>query len=78
MSFSKTFVQKLNQCLDDSDAPRSPRERANILSKILDIPRQQAWSLLEGHQPPDDEVLERIAAEFEVDVKWLAAEAVKA
>lgn len=78
MPFSKTFVQKLHKCLDDSDAPSSPRERANILSKILDIPRQQARSLLEGHLPPDDVVLQRIAAEFEVDVKWLAPESVKA
>lgn len=71
---AKAFSQKLNHCLDETDAPASARERAMILCKMLDIPRQQAWALLEGHQVPDEELLNRIASEFEVDVKWLASE----
>lgn len=68
----KTFLERLNHCLDDTEAPISPRERAVILSKLLDIPKQQAFGLLEGHLPPDQSTLERIAAEFEVDPKWLS------
>ena len=67
----KHFAQKLNQCLDESEAPTPVRERANILSKMLDIPKQQAWSILEGQQLPEETLLQRIAAEFEVDTKWL-------
>jgi len=70
----KHFTEKLNHCLDEIDAPASVRERAAILSKSLDIPKQQAWSLLEGLQTPDPALLQKIAAEFEVDVKWLYGE----
>ena len=71
---SKKFAERLNQCLDETDAPTAVRERAAILSKILDIPKQQAWNLLEGLQRPEPEVLEKIAAEFEVEVTWLTGE----
>jgi len=70
----KAFADKLNQCLDEIDAPSSTRERAAILSKSLDIPKQYAWSLLEGQQAPDQALLEKIATEFEVDIKWLSGE----
>lgn len=68
---AKDFAEKLNKCLDESEAPTLVRERAGILSKMLDIPRQQAWSLLEGHIIPEQTLLQRIANEFEVDLKWL-------
>jgi hypothetical protein len=68
---AKEFAAKLHKCLDESDAPSLLRERAGILSKMLDIPRQQAWSILEGQLIPEHSLLQRIAAEFEVDVKWL-------
>ncbi len=71
---AKTFAKKLNHCLDESGAPSSPRDRANVLSKLLDIPRQQAWSLLEGHQAPDEDTIKQIANEFEVDMLWLTSE----
>ena len=70
----KYFAEKLNECLDESEAPAQARERANILSKLLDIPKQQARSILDGHQLPEDGLLERIAEEFEVDRKWLCGE----
>lgn len=70
----KIFSERLNQCLDDTDAPTQLRERVNILSKMLDISKHQASSFLEGHQFPDQETLEKIANEFEVDVKWLAGD----
>ena len=71
---AKQFAQRLNHCLDETDAPASVRERAVILSKMLDIPKQQAWSLIEGHILPDAPLLERIAEEFEVDPKWFSDE----
>jgi hypothetical protein len=68
---AKEFAAKLNKCLDESEAPTLVRERAGILSKMLDIPKQQAWSILEGHIIPEQTLLQRIASEFEVDLKWL-------
>ena len=67
----KRFAQRLNHCLDDTGAPAHTRERAVVLSKILDIPKQQAWGLLEGQQFPDQTLLQRLAAEFEVEPEWL-------
>jgi hypothetical protein len=71
---AKHFADRLNGCLDDTGAPTQMRERAVILGKMLDIPKQQAWSLLEGHQLPDQTLLQKIANEFEVEPKWLAGE----
>lgn len=68
---TKIFTEKLNQCLDEMDAPVSVRERAVILSKILGITKQQAFSLLEGHEFPNSDLLEQMAFEFEVDINWL-------
>lgn len=74
MPLTKRFTEKLNYCLDSMGAPQQIRERASILSKILDLSKQQAWSLLAGQQSPEPDTLERIAAEFEVDLNWLAGE----
>jgi hypothetical protein len=71
---AKQFAEKLNQCLDDTDAPAAVRERALVLGKMLAISKQQAWSLLEGHQLPDAALMQKIADEFEVDVTWLSGE----
>jgi hypothetical protein len=71
---AKQFAERLNYCLNDTGAPHQVRERASILSKMLDIPKQQAWSLLEGHQVPDAVLLQQIADEFEVDAKWLSGD----
>jgi hypothetical protein len=71
---AKHFAERLNSCLDDSGAPSQIRERSVVLGKMLDIPKQQAWSLLEGHQLPNQELLLKIASEFEVDPKWLSGE----
>lgn len=70
----KLFSERLNRCLSETDAPPSVRERAMILSKMIDIPKQIAWSLLEGHQSPDADVVLKIATEFEVDPQWLAGD----
>lgn len=75
MPFSpKIFSDRLNSCLDDTGAPSSIRERALILSKMIDIPKQQAWGLLEGHLMPDQDTIKKIAGEFEVEIQWLTGE----
>ncbi|OGT58285.1 MAG: hypothetical protein A3F14_01860 [Gammaproteobacteria bacterium RIFCSPHIGHO2_12_FULL_43_28] len=71
---AKVFAEKLNNCLDETGAPAQIRERAAILSKMLDISKQQAWSLLEGQQVPEKPLLEKIASEFDVDLHWLSNE----
>lgn len=71
---AKHFANKLNHCLDDMDAPISDRERAVILSKMLNIPKHLAWGFLQGHQLPDTDLLQKIASEFDVDTKWLTGE----
>ena len=70
----RIFSQRLNHCMNEFDAPESARERAVILSKMIDIPKQLAWSYIEGHQFPDEPNLKKIASEFEVDPKWLLGE----
>lgn len=69
---AKQFAQRLNHCLDETDAPISMRERAVILSRMLDIPKHLAWSMIEGHLLPEPDLMVRIANEFEVDLKWLS------
>lgn len=71
---AKHFAERLNHCLDDMGVPAQVRDRATVLSKMLNIPKQQAWSLLEGHQIPDHELMQLIATEFEVDPNWLSGE----
>lgn len=70
----KLFSTRLQDCLDDTGAPTSIRERAVILSRLIDIPKQSAWSMLNGHQVPDPDVLKKLAHEFEVDPQWLSGD----
>lgn len=69
---ARAFAARLQSCLDDTGAPSQIRERAAILSKMLDIPKHEANALLEGREFPSQELLEQIANEFEVDTKWLS------
>jgi hypothetical protein len=71
---TKHFADQLNKILDELDAPSAVRERAVILGKMLDVPKQDAWSMLEGHMLPDAKLLQKIADELEVDVKWLTGQ----
>lgn len=66
---AKVFSEKLNKCLDELGTPTNIRERTSILSKMLHIPKQQAWALLEGHLYPDKILLHEIITELEVDPK---------
>ena len=64
---AKKFAEVLNKHLDELNAPINIRERSIILSKMLYIPKQQAWALLEGHIFPDDDLLQKITTELEID-----------
>ncbi len=68
---AKHFAEQLNKALDDLQMPTEVRERAVILSKMLHIPKQQAWGFLEGHTLPDDALLQKIATELEVSLDTL-------
>ena len=39
----KQFADQLNESLDDLGLPSNMRERAAVFSKMLNIPKQQAW-----------------------------------
>lgn len=66
---AKQFAQQLNKVLDDMEVPTPIKERSVILSKMVNIPKQQAWSLLEGHVLPDAHLLNTLIVELEVDPK---------
>lgn len=67
----KLFAEKLNQGLNDLGVPINIRERSIILGRMIHIPKQQAWALLEGHIFPDENLLEQIAIELDVNRDWL-------
>ncbi len=71
---ARQFAERLNHALDNLDIPTPSRERAVILSKMVGITKQQAWSLLEGHVKPDAELLQQLADELEVETEWLLGE----
>ncbi len=68
---NKRFAMVLKKCLDDMELPSNQRERAIILSKLLNIPKHQAFGLLEGHFYPDEALFKRMATEFEVSPDYL-------
>ena len=70
---AKYFAVQLNKALDDLGVPVAARERVAAFSKMMDIPKPQANSLLDGHLIPDDDLLQRIATELEVEPEWLQA-----
>lgn len=67
---AKHFSTQLNKYLDELGMPNGTRERAVILGKMLHIPKQQAWSLLEGHTLPDDTIRQQLADELEVNLNF--------
>jgi hypothetical protein len=71
---AKHFADRLNKTLDELDMPTNSKDRASTLAKMLDIPKQQAWTLIDGQAMPNNTLLERIATELEVDSNWLMGE----
>lgn len=68
---AKRLADQVNKTLNDLDVPTNSKERAAILSKMLNIPKQQAWSILEGHSLPDEITLKKISNELEIDIHFL-------
>ena len=68
---AKQLAVQVNKTLNDLGVPVNNRERASILSKMLDITKQQAWSLLEGSILLDNALLNKIASELEIDYSTL-------
>lgn len=68
---AKLLAKKINKSLDDVGAPANMRERSVVFSKMLHIPKQQAWGLLEGQIFPQEDLLEKIATELEIDISQL-------
>jgi hypothetical protein len=64
---AKKLAHQINKSLDEIGVPENSKERLNIFIRMLDIPRQQAWSLLEGQSIPDEQILVKIANELEFD-----------
>jgi len=63
----KKLAYQINKSLDEIGVPENNKERVAIFSKMLDISKQEAWSLLEGQLIPDQRTLEKIASELEID-----------
>lgn len=72
MQHAKRLADQVNKTLNDLGVPINTRERAVILSKMLDIPKQQAWTILEGQILPDDNTLKKISSELEIDIHFLS------
>ena len=68
MHNAKRLANEINKSLDDLGAPNNIRERSVVLSKILNVSKQQAWSLLEGQLMPDEALLQHITSELEIDL----------
>lgn len=68
---AKKLSDQLNKSFDEMGMPHNTRERAVMLSKMLQIPKPQAWGLLDGHLFPDEELARRITSVLEVNLDWL-------
>jgi hypothetical protein len=69
--FNKLFSDRLNQELDKMELPKPMEERIDAFSKLLHIPRFKAETILSGHIPPEEAILNRIIDELEVSREWL-------
>jgi hypothetical protein len=67
----KHFTAKLHQQLDEIGLPEREDERIDAFAKLFHQPRFKAASILSGQMIPDQELLEKLANEFEVSVNWL-------
>ncbi len=63
---SKELAQELHKSLDGLGVSIHGHDRAMMLSKMLDIPKPEAWSLLEGYTFPDKPLLRKISETLEI------------
>lgn len=68
---NRKFSDRLNKELDSIGVPEITRERVEVLSKLIKIPKFKAEALLNGHVSPDTTVLKTLAQELEVNEDWL-------
>lgn len=68
---SKVFSQRFNRELAALGFPEELAEKIKAVSKVFDISRHLANSLIFGHVLPENEQLDKIAAILEVSPQWL-------
>lgn len=64
---AKRFAENLNTFLDEMGMDEGIQERASILAKMLQIPKDKARVLLLGSVMPDDVILERLSEELDIN-----------
>jgi hypothetical protein len=69
---SKVFSQRFNRELATLGFPEELFEKTKAVSKVFEISRHLANSLIFGHMLPENEQLDRIAAILEVCPQWLS------
>ncbi|MFT4058501.1 MAG: hypothetical protein QM652_03030 [Legionella sp.] len=69
---SKVFSQRFNRELATLGFPEELSEKIKAVSKVFDVSRHLANSLIFGHVLPGKEQLDRIAAILEVCPLWLS------
>jgi len=74
MSNKRAMLMRLHSLLDKADVPQAMKERILIFSQLFNVPRHQSRAILEGLVTIKSDLLEKIAKEFEVDLKWLTKE----
>lgn len=69
---SKVFSQRFNRELATLGFPEELAEKIKAVSKVFEISRHLANSLIFGHVLPEERLLDRIAAIMEVCPQWLS------
>jgi hypothetical protein len=69
---SKVFSQRFNRELATLGFPEDLAEKTKAVSKVFNITRHLANSLIFGHVLPNDEQLDTIAEVLEVCPQWLS------
>jgi hypothetical protein len=64
------FKQRFNKLLDEAEVPTEQSARIEAVARIFALKRHQVAAMLNG-KIPDQDLLERIAGEFEVKATWL-------
>lgn len=68
---NRMFSERLNQALDEIEAPEELEERVDALSKLIHITKFKADALISGKLMPDPICLNLLAEQLEVDPEWL-------
>lgn len=68
---SKVFSQRFNRELATLGFPEELSEKIKAVSKVFEVSRHLANSLIFGHVLPEGEQLDRIASILEVCPQWL-------